>query len=157
MSSAEHLKIPLARLPEPVAHALVTIAEEAGEVIQRVAKIQRFGLSATDHTNGMQYDNVAGLATEFEDLKGAMERLERLESALRVPEPKVAVVELRPVRAEEEPLAIRRRVLMVKGYEQWGQVMGYKRMPNKNAEYYVLGEDGHTYNVEAADLCVGSL
>lgn len=48
------------------------LAEESGEVLQAASKLQRFGPYPQDVVTGAEYDNVADLREELDDLELAI-------------------------------------------------------------------------------------
>lgn len=65
-------------LPTTYNGILIRLIEEASETIKAAAKIQRFGVIATDSKTGIKYDNVADLRSEINDLKHAIGEFEKL-------------------------------------------------------------------------------
>jgi len=65
-------------LPKDFTGALARLVEEAGEVLQVVGKIGRFGLSPTDPKTGLKYFNGADLEMELQDLEHAIQAVRHL-------------------------------------------------------------------------------
>lgn len=64
-------------LPKTWGEAVARFVEEAGEALKALGKLERFGEKPTDPKTGIQYDNVADLLQEFDDLEHAMNDLRK--------------------------------------------------------------------------------
>jgi len=64
-------------LPTSFDGRLARLVEETGEVLKVCGKILRFGKEAMDPKTNIKYDNVADLKEELQDLKHAIEEMEK--------------------------------------------------------------------------------
>lgn len=65
-------------LPDTFDGGLARLSEELHEVGVEIAHIQRFGFWAVDPKTGIEYDNVAAMFGEIEDLEHAIVEIRRL-------------------------------------------------------------------------------
>jgi len=64
-------------LPTSFDGRIARLIEEAAEVLKCIGKLQRFGKQAIDPTTNIKYDNEKDLKDELQDLKHAIQELEK--------------------------------------------------------------------------------